>query len=135
MATILIAGGTGLIGTRLSELLQIEGHSVLHLSRTKDLDAKFPAYEWDLHQQTIDQEAVDQADYIVNLAGAGIAADPRGGAVGGYCRHGKGKGAGSVPGDGCRVGGHGIDCRIQNGVALPLGRAEMIQPGSGYRAG
>lgn len=76
MATVLIGGGTGLIGSRLSELLQIEGHRVLHLSRTKDLGAKFPAYEWDLHQQTIDMEAVEQADYLINFAGAGIVDKP-----------------------------------------------------------
>lgn len=76
MATVLIGGGTGLIGSRLSELLQIEGHTVLHLSRSKNLEAKYPAYEWDLHRQSIDMEAVEQADYIINLAGAGIADKP-----------------------------------------------------------
>jgi uncharacterized protein (TIGR01777 family) len=76
MATILIGGGTGLVGQRLSELLNMEGHTVLHLSRTKDLDAKYPAYHWDLHRQTIDREAVEQADYLINLAGAGIADKP-----------------------------------------------------------
>jgi uncharacterized protein len=73
MSTILIGGGSGLIGTRLSEMLQQKGHTVLHLSRHQDLNAKFPKYAWDLKKGTIDMEAVSKADYIFNLAGAGIA--------------------------------------------------------------
>ncbi|MBI5916124.1 MAG: TIGR01777 family protein [Bacteroidetes bacterium] len=73
MSTILISGGTGLVGTHLSRMLQASHHTVLHLSRRQDLNAEFPAYAWDLDQKTIDQQAVDRADCIVNLAGAGIA--------------------------------------------------------------
>ncbi|MCF8248199.1 MAG: TIGR01777 family oxidoreductase [Saprospiraceae bacterium] len=73
MPTILIAGGTGLVGNHLSQMLKAAGHEVLHLSRKQNLNAKFPAYAWDLTKKTIEQEAVDRADYIINLAGAGIA--------------------------------------------------------------
>ena len=73
MPTILIAGGTGLVGSHLSQMLKAAGHTVLHLSRKQDLNAKFPAYAWDLGKKTIEQEAVDRADFIINLAGAGIA--------------------------------------------------------------
>ncbi len=73
MSTILIAGGTGLVGNHLSQMLQAAGHTVLHLSRKQDSGSKFPAYAWDLSKKTIDQAAVDRADYIINLAGAGIA--------------------------------------------------------------
>lgn len=73
MSTILIAGGTGLLGGRLSQLLKEKGHTVLHLSRTRDLNATFPAYQWYLRQGTIDPEALERADHIVNLAGAGVA--------------------------------------------------------------
>ncbi len=73
MPTILIAGGTGLVGSHLSQLLQAAGHTVLHLSRKQDLSAKFPAYAWDLSAKTIEQEAVNRADFIINLAGAGVA--------------------------------------------------------------
>lgn len=44
-----------------------------HLSRNRNLDAPFPAYKWDLDKKTIDYEALEQADYIINLAGAGVA--------------------------------------------------------------
>ena len=73
MKKILIAGGTGLLGTRLSFLLQEKGYQVLHLSRQQNLDATFPAYKWDLKEKYIDPSAMNQADVIINLAGAGVA--------------------------------------------------------------
>ncbi len=76
MSTVLIAGGTGLIGTRLSELLEDRGYAVLHLSRKQNLSARFPAYRWDITKQEIEEEAIKKADYIINLAGAGVADKP-----------------------------------------------------------
>ncbi len=73
METVLIAGGTGLIGSHLSALLAGRGYTVLHLSRQRDPGARFPAYQWDLAEGTIDDEAVQRADYVINLAGAGVA--------------------------------------------------------------
>ncbi len=73
MSTILIGGGTGMIGQRLSHLLNAKGHKVLHLSRTQNLSATYPAYEWDIKKGTINEEVVRKADYIINLAGAGVA--------------------------------------------------------------
>ncbi len=73
MPTILIAGGTGLIGQRLSQLLADQHYTVLHLSRTRNLDAEFPAYHWDLQQMPLDEDALAQADIVINLAGAGVA--------------------------------------------------------------
>lgn len=73
MPTILIAGGTGLLGSRLSQMLKEKNYTVLHLSRKKDLSARFPAYRWDLKNGYIEDEAIEKADYIINLAGAGVA--------------------------------------------------------------
>ena len=73
MSNILIAGGTGLLGSRLSQLLKEKGHQVFHLSRKQNLNAEFPAYQWDLNNKTIDEKAMVKADYIINLAGAGVA--------------------------------------------------------------
>lgn len=73
METVLIAGGTGMVGTYLSKLLKSEGYEVIHLSRKQNLQAKYPAYKWDLKAGTIDEKALEKADYIINLAGAGIA--------------------------------------------------------------
>lgn len=49
------------------------GYSVFHLSRRENLDAEFPAYAWDIEKQTLDERAIEKADYIINLAGSGIA--------------------------------------------------------------
>ncbi len=76
MPTVLIAGGTGLIGMRLSELLRENGYEVLHLSRKEDKNAAFPAYRWDVEKGEIDESAVAKSDYVINLAGAGIADKP-----------------------------------------------------------
>ncbi len=73
MSTVLIAGGSGLVGQRLSELLLEKGHRVIHLSRRANPEARIPTYAWDLQKATIDEKAVAQADYVINLAGAGIA--------------------------------------------------------------
>lgn len=73
MKTILITGGTGLLGMRISFLLKEQGMIVRHLSRTENLNATYPAYKWDLNAQTIDPKALDGVDGIIHLAGAGIA--------------------------------------------------------------
>ena len=73
MQTVLIAGGSGLVGSRLTTLLQAKGYRVSHLSRRADPGAAVPRYAWDLDRQSIAAEAVAEADYVINLAGAGIA--------------------------------------------------------------
>jgi uncharacterized protein (TIGR01777 family) len=72
--TVLITGGSGLIGTNLSELLIGEGYNVNHLSRTKTGKEKYKTFTWDIEKGVIESEAVQSADYIVHLAGANIAA-------------------------------------------------------------
>jgi hypothetical protein len=73
MSTVLIAGGTGLVGQYLSSLLKEKGYAVFHLSRHKNPNGEFPAYAWDVTKRQIDREAVEKADYIIHLAGAGVA--------------------------------------------------------------
>lgn len=76
MATVLIAGGTGLIGQRLSILLRKHGYTVRHLSRRADPTAPFPQFRWDPSRKLIDPEALEGVDHLINLAGAGIADRP-----------------------------------------------------------
>lgn len=70
--TILIAGGSGLVGTRLTDLLLADGHEVRWLSRSGRA-RKVPAYQWDTGTGHVDEKAFDGVDVIINLAGAGIA--------------------------------------------------------------
>ena len=71
MASILVTGGTGLIGSNLCNLLKSKGHNVLILSRGKT--KKTNVFHWDIEKKHIDNEAIINADYIIHLAGAGIA--------------------------------------------------------------
>ena len=70
---ILITGGTGLIGTRLSELLIDQGYEVAHLSRQTNPYAHYKTFRWDIQQQYIDESVLGYADYIIHLAGASVA--------------------------------------------------------------
>ena len=77
MSTILITGGTGMIGTRLTEILINGGHEVIILTR-KPLSAKFlpkgvSHASWNIQKKLIDPVAFAAADHIVHLAGAGVA--------------------------------------------------------------
>ncbi len=73
MEKVLIAGGTGLVGTHLSQLLNEKGYEVVHLSRKKNPNAAYPTFVWDTKKGTIEEEALQGVDYVINLAGAGIA--------------------------------------------------------------
>ncbi len=72
MATVLITGGSGLVGNQLSKLLLEKGYQVKLLSRNRNLDAKFKTYKWDIVSGEIDDEAILNTDYIIHLAGANI---------------------------------------------------------------
>ncbi|MBT8219182.1 MAG: TIGR01777 family oxidoreductase [Bacteroidia bacterium] len=69
---ILIAGGSGLVGTYLSQLLSEAGHSVRWLSRSVG-GKPYPTFKWDIDRQSIDEAAFKDIQVIINLAGAGIA--------------------------------------------------------------
>lgn len=76
MANILITGGTGLIGSSLIHMLLDNNHTVTILTRKIPATAPPPGVRfaiWDIDEETIDSLAIDQADYIVHLAGAGVA--------------------------------------------------------------
>ena len=53
---ILITGGTGLIGKRLTEILIEKGHSVSILSRSKKQSDKVNYYTWNIANQEIEEE-------------------------------------------------------------------------------
>lgn len=71
MASILITGASGLIGSQLQKFLRKNNHRVLTLSRTASNNSN--CYFWDVEKQFIEEEAIKNAEYIIHLAGAGIA--------------------------------------------------------------
>ena len=73
MATILITGGSGLIGTAITASLRADGHQVRHLGRRPGERDGVRTYTWDLRAGIVDEEALQGVDHIVHLAGAGIA--------------------------------------------------------------
>jgi hypothetical protein len=89
MPTVLITGGTGMIGTALSRHLLQQGYDVIILSRNPiKTAAQYGASsqqnsfrpsgniyyaKWDIDAGKIDSQAISKADYIVHLAGEGVA--------------------------------------------------------------
>lgn len=70
--TVLVAGGSGIIGKRLAELLESKSYHVLFLSHTDTIQGK-NVYHWNPEKKIIDKRAIQEADVIINLAGAPIA--------------------------------------------------------------
>ena len=71
---VLISGGSGFIGRNLTTLLLAKGYSVSILSRSEKQNiGDIFYYKWDVAKQTIDDEAILKADYIIHLAGENIA--------------------------------------------------------------
>lgn len=71
--TVLIAGGTGLIGKRLCELLSNAGYQIKLLSRNNQQPSTYPVFVWDPSNKKIDLGAFNNVTHVVNLAGSGIA--------------------------------------------------------------
>ena len=71
---IIIAGGSGFIGTYLTKKLREQNHSITVISRTpesvKPWDSSIKIIPW---QNTKLLEAMEGADVVINLCGAGIA--------------------------------------------------------------
>ncbi|MBC7848207.1 MAG: TIGR01777 family protein [Chitinophagaceae bacterium] len=81
MQTVVITGGTGLIGSALSKLLNQQRYQVVLLTRSAPKLIQFsPEVQpttikahWDPARQEIDDTVIANADFILNLAGAGVA--------------------------------------------------------------
>lgn len=87
MATIMITGGTGTVGKRLTEILLAKGYAVIIVGRGgkpkqplkesansgNTNNGNLSYAKWDINAQTIDESAIQEADYIIHLAGAGVA--------------------------------------------------------------
>ena len=78
MSTVLITGGTGMIGNQITSLLLEKGYEVIILTRKHNSveERKIPTvryYSWDINNQVIDPKSIECTDYIIHLAGAGVA--------------------------------------------------------------
>ena len=68
----MITGGSGLVGTALTDLLLQKGYHVSHLGRSPSL-GKVKCYRWSVTGNYIDPKALEGVDAIIHLAGAGVA--------------------------------------------------------------
>jgi uncharacterized protein (TIGR01777 family) len=70
---ILITGASGLIGSRLTEMLLQKGYQVAHLGRSSKKKGNVESFTWDIEKQGMDPLALKDVDAIIHLAGAGVA--------------------------------------------------------------
>jgi len=70
---VLITGGSGLLGMRLTDALLEKGYRVSHLGRKPGKDVRVQTFLWDVTKGKVDEQCIDDTDVIVHLAGAGIA--------------------------------------------------------------
>lgn len=70
---VLITGGSGLLGGRLTDMLLEKGFKVAHLSRSRNPEGEVKAFLWDPAKGMIEPGAVESAHFIVHLAGASVA--------------------------------------------------------------
>ena len=73
MEKVLITGGSGLIGRRLSLLLKSRGYEVRILSRSNNPKNNYKTFVWNVSEQYINESAFEGLNHIIHLAGAGIA--------------------------------------------------------------
>jgi uncharacterized protein len=72
MKNILITGGSGLLGKKITQLLERKGFEVAWLSRNPE-KYKQKSFAWDVEKKFLDPEALNWSDGIIHLAGEGVA--------------------------------------------------------------
>jgi len=70
--SVLITGGSGLVGRYLTSALLNKGYRVTHLSRKSSRFGRVRVFRWDPGKGILDPMSLEGIDYIVNLAGANI---------------------------------------------------------------
>ena len=69
---VLITGGSGLIGNRITQLLLKQEVEVVHLTRYRNSKSGVKTYEWNWENGTIDSKCFKDVTHIIHLAGANI---------------------------------------------------------------
>ncbi len=72
--TVLVTGGTGLIGKHLCRQLLDMGYRIYLLSRQAKpaTDPRIKTFRWDIGQKSIDHACIADVDTVIHLAGEGI---------------------------------------------------------------
>lgn len=70
--TVLIAGGSGIVGSRLTQLLVDKGYAVNWLSHSGKENAVAKVFEWDVAKAYIDVNAFNDVESVIALNGCGI---------------------------------------------------------------
>ncbi|RYG49832.1 MAG: TIGR01777 family protein [Chitinophagaceae bacterium] len=73
---VTITGGTGLVGKALTKALTDKGYKVCILTRNPSdhqSSQSIQYAQWNINNGTIDTQAIQSADHIIHLAGAGVA--------------------------------------------------------------
>jgi uncharacterized protein len=76
MATVLITGGTGVIGSAVTGELLNRNYDIIIMTRSPEKysnTSRVSYAKWDTERQIIDGDAITKADYIIHLAGEGVA--------------------------------------------------------------
>ncbi len=75
MQTVLITGGTGMVGQSLTDSLVEQGYEVIVLTRSPRKSSRLHVSfaKWDIDQNYIDPQALEEANIIVHLAGESVA--------------------------------------------------------------
>lgn len=71
---VVIAGSSGFLGTALRDFLMDHGHDVVRLVRREP--AADDESRWDPYRNEVDQDVINGADVVVNLAGSPTAGNP-----------------------------------------------------------
>ncbi len=72
MQKILIAGGSGLVGSYLVKGLRDKGYEPIVLTRSPKIQRDYKTFAWNPAKAYIDKDAFDGVKIIVNLSGANI---------------------------------------------------------------
>jgi uncharacterized protein (TIGR01777 family) len=70
--SVLISGGSGLIGRYLTSILVAEGFKVSLLSRQAKRSGELRSWRWDPEKGYLDPAAFEGIDFLIHLAGANI---------------------------------------------------------------
>ena len=70
--SVLISGGSGMIGRYLTSVLLSAGYKVSHLSRDINQFGVVRVYRWDPGKKILDPEYLRGVDFLIHLAGANL---------------------------------------------------------------